>query len=231
MDRNQKAVRTGIVFLLLLILGGLVLLYKGNDAVVLGREKKEGILTAEQVKMAFDNVGGRLIEEKVKEGDYVKKGDVILELDPTDTDLAIEKLKAQIAQLDAQIGSTRGTQGINFQKADTDETQAFRQIDQQRAAVASAQATLKNAQTDYGRKASLYESGAIAKSQLDDAETALSVASANVTAQQQLFEKLLAGAQDGATDSLSLPTIESERAAAGNMANDIAALEAPRWGS
>lgn len=225
MNTRQKALRTGAIFIAVLIVAGLLLLYKGNDAVAIGMEKKEGILTAEQVKMSFDSVSGRLLKEAVKEGDTVKAGDVIMELDSTDTDLSIERTKAQIAQLNAQIRSTGGTQAVNYQKADSDEQQSFRQIDQQRAAVSAAQATLKNSQIDYNRKSALLDAGAIAKSQLDDAEMALNVAEANVTQQQQLLDKLLSGAQDtGNTDSISLPTIAQQREAAGNMSNDIDAL-------
>ena len=225
MNTRQKALRTGAIFIVVLIVAGLLLLYKGNDAVAIGMEKKEGILTAEQVKMSFDSVSGRLLKEAVKEGDTVKAGDVIMELDSTDTDLSIERTKAQIAQLDAQIRSMGGTQAVNYQKADSDEQQSFRQIDQQRAAVSAAQATLKNSQIDYNRKSALLDAGAIAKSQLDDAEMALNVAEANVTQQQQLLDKLLSGARDtGNTDSISLPTIAQQREAAGNMSNDIDAL-------
>jgi len=229
MNARQKAERTGLLFLALLLIGGAVLMYRGNDAVALGASQKEGILTAEQVKMAFHSVSGRIIKVNVTEGDVVKKGDVVMEIDAKDTDLAIKKTKAQIAQLDAQIASTSGAQAVNYLKADNDETQSFRQIDQQRAAVASAQATLRNAQLDYDRKAALVEAGAIAQSQLDDATMTLSVASAGVEQQQQLLDKLLAGAQDtGATDGIALPTIAQERASAANMSNDVAALESQR---
>ena len=81
MNTRQKALRTGAIFIAVLIVAGLLLLYKGNDAVAIGMEKKEGILTAEQVKMSFDSVSGRLLKEAVKEGDTVKAGDVIMELD------------------------------------------------------------------------------------------------------------------------------------------------------
>lgn len=229
MNPKQKAERVGILFLALLIVGGLVLLYRGNDAVALGVEKKEGILTAEQVKMSFDSVSGRLLRQAVKEGDVVKKGDVIMEIDPTDTDLAIAKAQAQIAQLEAQIAGKSGSQQVSYQKADNDETQSFRQIDQQRAAVASAAATLRNSELDYNRKSALVEAGAIARSELDDATTALSVAQANVEQQQQVLDRLLAGARDtGETESLALPTIAQERADAANMSNDITALERQR---
>ncbi len=225
MNSTQKANRVGIIFILVLIVSGVVLMYKGNDATILAVERKEGILTAEQIKLAFDSVSGRMINEAVKEGQFVKEGDIIMQLDQTDTNLSIEQLKAQIAQLDAQINSTSGTMQINFFQAANDEQQSFRQIDSQRALVASAQATLENAQIDYNRKLELVEAGAVAKSQLDDATMALNVARANVDTQQQALERLLAGARDRSnTDSISLPTIERERRAAQNMQNDIAAL-------
>ena len=183
MNTRQKALRTGAIFIALLVIAGILLMYRGNDAVALGMEKKEGILTAEQVKMSFDSVSGRLLKEAVKEGDTVKAGDEIAILE------------------------------------------AMKMENQQRAAVSAAQATLKNSQVDYNRKAALLDAGAIAKSQLDDAEMALSVAEANVTQQQQLLDKLLSGAQDtGNTDSINLPTIAQQREAAGNMSNDIDAL-------
>ena len=221
----NKAARVGIVFIALLIISGVVLMYRGNDAVVLATEKKEGLLTAEQIKLAFDSVSGRMIDEAVIEGQHVKAGDVIMVLDPTDTDLAIEKLKAQLAQLDAQIKSTGGSMNVNLFRADNDEQQSFRQIDSQRAAVDSARATLRNCQLDFDRTSALVEAGAVPKAQLDDATTALNVAKANVQSQEQLLERLLAGVSDsGRTDSLALPTIEQERAAARNMQNDIEAL-------
>ena len=225
MQPKQKAARVGIIFIVLLIVSGVVLMYRGNDAVFLATEKKDAILTAEQIKLSFDSVGGRLINEAVKEGQEVTTGAIIMELDPTDTDLSIERLRAQIAQLDAQIKSTSGSMNVNLFRADNDEQQSFRQIDSQRAAVKSAQATLKNSEINYQRMVSLVKEGAVAQSNLDDATMALNVARANVQTQEQLLERLLAGVTDnGYTDSLNLPTIAQERAEIQNMANDIDAL-------
>ena len=225
MNSNEKAKRVGIVFIALLIIGGIVLMYTGNDAIVQGASKKEGILTAEQVKMSFDSVSGRLVKENVKEGDFVQKGDIIMELDSTDTDLSIEKVKAKIAQMEAQINSTSGTMGINFNRASTNENQSFRQIDQQQAAISSAKATLKNAEINYNRTAALVEAGAVARAQLDDAEMNLQVSREAVHQQEEALQRLLGGAAyNGSTDSLNLPTIANERDAASNMANDVEAL-------
>ena len=225
MQQNNKAARVGIVFIVILIVSGVVLMYRGNDAVFLATEKKDSILTAEQIKLSFDSVSGRMINEAVKEGQEVKAGDLVMELDPTNTDLAIEKLRAQIAQLDAQIQSTSGSMNVNLFRVDNDEQQSFRQIDSQRAALNSAQATLKNSEINYNRMVSLVNEGAVAQSQLDDATMALNVARANVQTQEQLLERLLAGTVDsGYTDSLNLPTIAQERAEVQNLENDIDAL-------
>ena len=69
---NQRAAKVGIIFILLLIVSGVILMYQGNDAVVLATQKKEGIITAEQVKLAFDSVSGRMINEAVTEGQLIK---------------------------------------------------------------------------------------------------------------------------------------------------------------
>lgn len=222
MDLKKKSLRIGIIFLGLLFFAGLVLLYKGNDAIALAVKKKEGILTAEQVKLAFDSVSGRLVNEAVKEAQEVKKGDVLMVLDSTDVDLAIAKMTAQIAQMDAQINGLSGSIIIGYAQTDTDEQQNFRQIDHQRAALDAANATYQNKQLDYYRKAALAESGAISKSELDDAQTNLAIAAANVEQQQQMLKKLLAGASDtGNSDSLNLPTIDQQRQTLANKQHDV----------
>ena len=47
----------------------------------------------------YGNIGDVIVASvrKTQPGSAVKKGDVVMQLDTTDTDLAIEKLKAQIA--------------------------------------------------------------------------------------------------------------------------------------
>lgn len=222
MSFNKKSLSMGIIFLFVLFGGGMLLTFKGNDAVALAVEKKEGILSAEQVKVAFESVGGRLVNEAVKESQEVKKGDVIMVLDSTDIDLSIDKLEAQIAQMDAQIHAKNGSIQIGFAKTNTNETQTFRQIDQQKAAVSGAIATYENKQLDYNRKVALASSGAISQSELDAIQTELNVASANVAQQREMLSKILAGASDsGNTDNIHLPTIDQERQEIGNQQYDV----------
>ena len=196
-----------------------VMLVQPEGVAALGSKTFSGqVEEGREISVGF-KTAGQLTRILVKEGDYVHKGDVIMELDSTDTDLSIAKLKTQIAQMEAQIASTSGTQGINYLKADTSESQNYRGIDQQQAALQSANVTLKNAQLDYNRKASLVEAGAIAQSQLDDAEMTLNVARANVEQQQQLLNKLTAVTNGSGTDSIA-----QARMSADNMGNDVEAL-------
>lgn len=226
---RKKSLMTIGVFIFLLIISGVILMYKGNDAVALAIANKEGILTAEQIKLSFDSVSGRMINENVKEGQEVHKGDVLMQLDDTDVSLSIQKTQAQIAQLDAQINSMQGTIAIDYAKADTNEQQSFNEIDKQRAALEAAKSTYANKQIDYERKVSLVNIGAISKSDFDNATTDLEVAKANVNQQQEALNKLLSGATDtGNTQNINLPTIAQQRQEAANKANDVSSLEQQR---
>ena len=138
MELQTRVRNFGLIFVAIILVTGLVLMYKGNDPIALGVENKEGILTAEQVKVSFDYVGGRMISENVQEAQFVKKGDVLMVLDSTDMDIAIAQLEAQIENLNAQINGTAGTMNVQFATADTSEQHSFRQIDAQRANVESA---------------------------------------------------------------------------------------------
>ena len=185
MDPKNRAKRVGIAFIVLFIIAGLVLMYTGNDAVVLAVRQKEGILTAEQVKMSFDSVSGRLVREAVQEGDEVKAGDIIMELDATDNTLALARIDAQLAQIEAQIAGRSTSMGISMQQVGTNETQTFRQIDAQRAVVDSARATQRNSERDYERMTALYAEGAVSKEALDNAEMRVSVAAAATRQQEE----------------------------------------------
>jgi HlyD family secretion protein len=226
MNVHSKPVKIGLFFLGLIAICGVVLLFKGNDAVAMAKEKRDGIVTAEQIKVSFDSVSGRLLKENVKEGDQVKKGDVLMVMDATDTDLDIRKLHSQIAQLDAEISSMAGDIDVACQKADTDEVETHRQIDQQKAVLASSQAVYENKLSDYNRKLQLVEAGAISQLEMDNITANLRTAEADVRAQQELLHKLLGGAEDrDNTEDIALPTIAQERQSADNKANDLESLK------
>lgn len=225
LDLSRKPVRIGVMLVLFLLLCAAAFFYTGNDALVLGRERKDGILTAEQVKASFDSVGGRLLREAVKEGDYVKKGDVLMVLDSTDIDLSIEKTKAQIRQMEASIASTAGGIRIGYDKTDTTEVETFRAIDQQRASVDAARATFDYQKLNFDRMTELAEVGAISRRELDIARTDYETARASLSMQQELLGKLLGGAPDtGDTEGIAIPSVVNARHEIQNQENDLESL-------
>ncbi len=225
MDLTDKTTKFGIGFLALLLIAGLTLFYSGSDAVALAVKKKEGILTAEQVKVAFDSVGGRMINEAVQEGQSVKKGDLLMALDSTDIDLSTQKLKAQIAQLDATIRSQEESVRLGFSRIDNDEVQSRRSVDAQRASVAAARSVFTRQSLEYDRCVQLRAESVISQSEMDGAQAAYDTARANLAAAEEALARLLAGAPDtGDTDAMALPTIEQARRETMNRENDVEAL-------
>ena len=85
-----------------ILAAGLIFLGNRNDAVSEAERLKAGILTAHEVKAAFQSVGGRLVERPVTEGQRVRAGELLLGIDGTDIRISIEAQKAAIRQIDAQ---------------------------------------------------------------------------------------------------------------------------------
>lgn len=223
MNMSKKIIRINIMFIIILIASCIALLYKGNDAIALAVEQKEGIITSEQVKLSFDEVNGQLISENVKEGQFVKKGDIIMQLDSTDVDLAIQETKEQLAQIDIQINAIRQTMNTDYVQIDIDEKQMYSEIDAQKAIIKSAQATYNNKKADYIRNEELLKIGAVSRSEMDKIQTDLSIAESNLAEANAVLRKLVSG--ENINDNMVLPTIEQKRLETDNKIYDIKKLE------
>lgn len=101
---KSKIAKVMAVFAVLLAVGiALLMLGLQNDAASIASARKAGVLTAEEVAVALEKVSAKLIERPVIESQHVKKGDILMQLDPTDTRLAIASVKAQLDQNTASI--------------------------------------------------------------------------------------------------------------------------------
>ena len=232
---KERSLRLGVLFVLLLVLGGMALMYQGHDAVSQAITKKDGILTADQVKLAFENIGGRLVDKRVHESQEVRRGEILMVLDSTDVDLGIASLRTQVDQLNAQIDQLGGSIAIGYRKASTSEQQALRLIEQQKLALDAAKATYDNQKLDYNRKKALCASGAVSRAEFDSASMALSIAAANVGQQQRLLDKQLAGTsaaarsrvfKSGDARNVVLPEIEQQRQGLANSRMSVEVLKA-----
>lgn len=177
-----------IVFAVLIAVGTtFMVLVPRRDADTLAQSQKYGTLTAEDVNTAFEKVSGKLVSRPAVEGRMVKAGDVLMELDSTDTDISIAKTKAQIAENAAAVEEAKRTIETSLTASGTTEKNSWRTIEGAKANLDSAIATEKRAKADYDRAKNLITSHAISQASFDSARnTWESAAAAVTTARKQL---------------------------------------------
>jgi HlyD family secretion protein len=153
-----------------------------------------GHVEATEVQVAAD-VGGRLLELRVAEGDRVAAGDVIGRLDTRDADLQIVRARAERATADAQLRLLEA--GARPQEI----SQAEAQADAAEAEVAAAIAESKAAETDLARFEALLKANAGSQKERDDARSRVDVlrgrarsAEGRVRANREVVSRLQAGA-------------------------------------
>lgn len=191
----KKTIKIPVIFFLLLMLGS-CLIYFGsrNDAVSVAKSIKSGVLTADEINVAFQNVGGKVIKREVQESQLVKKGDTLMVLEDTDTQLAINRLKALI---DAQEASIRQEQSaIEIAKLDTDlsEISTWHTIEEVQANLDAAIATRDLASTELERHTQLRKTGGASQSLLDSVRNTFITTKMNVIQIQSQLATLMVGA-------------------------------------
>ena len=140
--------------------------------------RASGYVEATEVRLAPE-VGGRLLEVAVKEGDRLKAGDVVARLDDTDTAIATKQAQAERDQAVAQLRLLQA--GARAE----DIRQARAQVDSAQAEVAAAEAELQSARVDLARFEALLASNAGSRKQRDDAATKVAVAEARVNSARE----------------------------------------------
>jgi HlyD family secretion protein len=123
-----------------------------------------GHVEATEVHVSSE-VGGRLLELRVDEGDRVKIGDVLAKIDTRDTALQIQRARAERATAVAQLRLLEAGSRIE------DVRQAEAQVDAAQAEAMAIEADLKAAQLDLERLEALLNANAIAQKERDDAKT------------------------------------------------------------
>lgn len=185
-----------------------------------GPIRASGYVEATEVRVAPD-VGGRVLEVMVAEGDRVAAGTTLARLDTSDIDIALQRAAAERDQTRALLrllaaGARR-----------EDIRQAAAQADSARADVEAAEAELDAASADLARFEALLASNAGSRKQRDDAATRRQVAAARVAAARERAR----AATEGAARLRAGPRAEELAAARARVAAadaQIAALEKNR---
>ena len=141
--------------------------------IVLGACREDAPATGARVSGQADaievqvapEVGGRIIEMTLAEGDRVKRGQVVARLDTRDVELSLKRAQAERAQADAQLRLLQaGARAEDIRQAES-------QVAAASADLAAAQADLAAAETDLLRFERLLETNSGSQKQRDDAAT------------------------------------------------------------
>ena len=220
-----------------LVAAGLIWLGNRNDAITEAERLKAGVLTAHQVKTAFEGVGGRIVARPHEESERVAAGDLIMAIDPTDVEIAIREAEAQIRSLDAQIAELEGTIELTLRTADTTERETWRRIEEAEAARRTTAADLENARLVYERAKRLRPSGAVSEADYDAAKSAFDAKRAALQGAERSVRALAVGADEkalaklrrtGSAEGIRLSAVENARFNAENQRNTLANLHAAR---
>jgi membrane fusion protein (multidrug efflux system) len=137
--------------------------------------KTDNAYVKEDFTIIASKIGGTVTAVYCKDNDYVKKGDILLEIDPKDYEVKVEQ--AQMAVIEAK-------NRIEELKMKTKELDAL---------IAIRKAELNKAEIDYNRAKRLYEKGLIPKDQFEKSETYYNVAKGNLNLAIKQKESILAG--------------------------------------
>ena len=148
-------------------------------------------------------IAGQIIKVNVEENQEVKKGDVLVEIDPKDFQVAVAQAEANVQSAEAtyeaarvnvpvitvNTGSTLSSAGADVHGSTAQIAQSEQQLDAAKARVVQAQANATKSDADLERYRPLVEKDVISKQQFDAAvaaadanKAALVEAKANVVA-------------------------------------------------
>ena len=168
-----KNIKIPAIFLLLLLVGStLICLGSRNDAVSVAKSIKSGVLTADEINVAFQNVGGKVVKRFVQESQFVKKGDPLMQLEDIDTQLSIDRLQALVDSQTAAVKQEQAAIEITENETNLNELSTWRKIEEVKATLEAAISSRDLANTEFQRHTQLRKTGGASQSQLDAARNA-----------------------------------------------------------
>lgn len=128
-------------------------------------------------------IGGTVTQVSVDEGDFVEKGQPLVLLDPSDTEIALQQAEANLANTVRQVRGLYST------------------ADNYRAQVEAKRVALQTAQSDYARRQKIFATGAIAVEDLSHYRDAVTSAKSDLASAQQALQTNIAMVDDTVIDS------------------------------
>jgi multidrug efflux pump subunit AcrA (membrane-fusion protein) len=173
--------------------------------------QETGSFVADETSDIAPLVAGRVIATPVNVGDFVKRGQVVCELDHRDAQLRLDQARAALDQ--ATAGVRQSQSRIGFSGQGTFDPALMPEAVAARAALESAQALARQAAADAKRYENLVASGDVSRSAFERARTQQETAEAQANAARQQYEAALNGARQswGAVEN-SQASLEGIRA-------------------
>ena len=195
-------------------------------------------------------IAGRLLELRVRDGDRVRKGQVVAVLEGRDPALNVDQARANVAAAAAQVAAARAAydvqrttyattlaqagEGVSIAQSNVGqagenlgiETQAATiAVDQARAQIAAAQSAYDRAAVDLTRVRALVATGDLARQALDDAQNAFTGSAAQLQAAKDGLALAQAQRRNVEIRQLNVLSSRSQRR------QSVAALDSARGGS
>jgi multidrug resistance efflux pump len=165
-------------------------------------------------------IAGRIQTLTVKEGDYVKAGQLIAVIESDDLDAALKAAEAAATSLRSKLNSNVETEKQNTGETQSATASAEAQVKVAEASLAQAQANLQHQQADTSRTVALAQQGIMSAQARDEQTTALQAAQAAVTAAESQLSAAQAALRQARAHELlatvSAHTVASSRADVAN---------------
>lgn len=211
------ATRVLPVLLVVLGLGALIAYSKFRPT----PDRVSGFIEADEIRLG-SRVGGRVQEVHVEEGQRVKPGEVLIQLEPFDLLADRSEAEATLAAREADLSRLKAglrTEEVAQAKARYERLQAMldelvagprpQEIDAAKARLGVAEAQLKLGQENFRRVTRLVETNATTQENLDRATEQLEAAQGSLAAQQEELKLLEAGTRE---ESLRAAKAQAEEA-------------------
>lgn len=115
-------------------------------------------------------VSGHVIKLNLKDNEYKNKGDLLLEIDPTDYVVALKKAEAKLAESKASLNMS-----------EQEIAKSTSMVSETTSEIQSAKSKEDFASKDHGRYSAMYKEGISSKQEFDSSKTSLTVAKSNLS--------------------------------------------------
>jgi HlyD family secretion protein len=159
-----------------------------------------------------NKIPGRISEVLVKEGDLVKRGQVVIRFDDAEPAAGVHMAEARIATAQSEV--RRATRALGSARARWIETKSGprpQEIARARAEVAEAKQKQQFSEVERSRMKRLLDSGYVARAQYDAEESNAGVWNSRVRAAEEALNLLLAGSK---TETVALAWAQAQESEA-----------------